>query len=56
MHFIEHIFGISPDGGSGLLELVLLLVPSLGIAALYVRRKFTRLREPSRFGELFRDK
>ena len=27
MDFIEQLFGISPDGGSGSLELVLFLVP-----------------------------
>ena len=26
MHFIEQLFGFAPDGGSGLLELVLLMV------------------------------
>jgi hypothetical protein len=27
MDFIEQIFGVSPDGGSGLLETLLFLVP-----------------------------
>jgi hypothetical protein len=42
MDFIERIFGISPDGGSGSLELMLFLIPILGLALLgmwRVRRK-----------------
>ena len=27
MHFIERLFGISPDGGSGSLEFLLFIVP-----------------------------
>jgi hypothetical protein len=27
MDFIERIFGIDPDGGSGILELLLFLIP-----------------------------
>jgi hypothetical protein len=38
MDFIELIFGISPDGGSGLLELLLFAVPIAGIACLIGRR------------------
>jgi len=34
MDFIERIFGISPDGGSGSLELLLFLIPLAGIAYL----------------------
>jgi hypothetical protein len=44
MQFIEQIFGISPDGGSGLFELVLLLLPLAGIAWLYIYRRRTRTR------------
>jgi hypothetical protein len=33
MDFIERIFGISPDGGSGSLEFLLLLIP---IAVIYL--------------------
>jgi hypothetical protein len=35
MNFIEQIFGISPDGGSGAFELLLFLVPVVGIYLLY---------------------
>jgi len=30
MDFIERIFSISPDGGSGLFELLLFLIPIVG--------------------------
>ena len=33
MDFVERLFGISPDGGSGLFELLLLLIPILGGSA-----------------------
>jgi hypothetical protein len=40
MDFIEHMFGIAPDGGSGSLELWLFVVPVLGVvAALAVNRR-----------------
>jgi hypothetical protein len=35
MDFIERIFGFSPDGGSGLFELLLFLIPLLGLVALW---------------------
>jgi hypothetical protein len=35
MHFIEQLFGISPDGGSGLLEFFLIFAP-VGIAIVWV--------------------
>ena len=35
MDFIERIFGIAPDGGSGSFELLLFLVPVLGSYVLY---------------------
>ena len=38
MDFIERVFGISPDGGSGAFEFLLFLVPIAGIAWLYVKR------------------
>ena len=34
MDFIERIFGISPDGGSGSFEAMLLFLPFAAIAAL----------------------
>lgn len=42
MDFIERIFGFSPDGGSGLFELVLFLIPLAGIAAVYLFRRRQR--------------
>ena len=38
MDFIEKLFGISPDGGSGSLELLLFLIPTIGIYLLYRAR------------------
>jgi hypothetical protein len=45
MDFIERIFGISPDGGSGSFEAMLLFLPVAAIAAFiwYRRNKQTRL-------------
>ena len=42
MDFIERIFGISPDGGSGSFELLLFLVPVIGIYLLYSLRSRKR--------------
>jgi hypothetical protein len=39
MDFIERIFGIAPDGGSGSLELLLFAIPIAGIAYLLARRR-----------------
>ena len=39
MDFIERIFGLAPDGGSGSLEFLLFLVPVAGIAWLASRRR-----------------
>ena len=39
MSFIEHIFGVSPDGGTGSLELLLILVPLVAVTALLRWRK-----------------
>ena len=44
MDFIERLWGVSPDGGSGTLELFLLLVP-LAIW-LGVRRRVKTPRDP----------
>src|SRR5262245_32096784 len=43
MDFIERLFGIAPDGGSGTLELALFLIPLAGVLLLwYVRQRKTR--------------
>jgi hypothetical protein len=42
MDFIEKLFGIAPDGGSGSLELLLFLVPLAGILYLAHRRRVHR--------------
>jgi MYXO-CTERM domain-containing protein len=42
MDFIERLFGISPDGGSGWFEFVLFAVPLAGIAWLWRRRQQRR--------------
>lgn len=36
MDFIERIFGVSPDGGSGSLELLYLSLPFLAATAAYL--------------------
>ena len=35
MDFIERLFGIAPDGGSGTLELALFLIPLAGVLLLW---------------------
>jgi hypothetical protein len=40
--WIERIFGVSPDGGSGSLEVVYFAVAVLGITALAFRRRIGR--------------
>ena len=42
MDFIERIFGISPDGGSGSFEFMLLFVPVAAIAAIIAYRRGRR--------------
>jgi hypothetical protein len=42
MDFIERLFGISPDGGSGALELMLLAVPLLILASLASYKRWRR--------------
>jgi hypothetical protein len=42
MDFIERIFGLSPDGGSGSLELLLFAIPVAGIAWLIAWRQRRR--------------
>jgi hypothetical protein len=42
MDFIERLFGISPDGGSGALEFLLFAIPIAGLAYLLIRRRRRR--------------
>jgi hypothetical protein len=43
MDFIERLFGIAPDGGSGTLEMALFLIPLAGLVLLwYVRQRKAR--------------
>lgn len=39
MDFIERLFGLSPDGGSGLFELLLFALPVFGLVALRWRAR-----------------
>jgi hypothetical protein len=39
MDFIEQIFGFAPDGGNGLFELLLFVIPIAGLVALAARRR-----------------
>ena len=39
MDFIEKLFGLSPDGGSGWFEFLLFAVPLAGVAWLWRRRQ-----------------
>jgi hypothetical protein len=43
--FIERIFGIAPDGGSGTLEVLLFLIPLAGLYLIYRFRKQPRRKE-----------
>ena len=45
MDFIERIFGVSPDGGSGLFEFLLFAAPLVGLVWLYRRRQAARQRK-----------
>lgn len=38
MDFIERIFGVSPDGGSGLFEILLFMLPIMGLVVLWYAR------------------
>ncbi|CAN5819559.1 hypothetical protein BH11PSE8_BH11PSE8_41450 [soil metagenome] len=42
MDFIERLFGLSPDDGSGWFEFLLFAVPLAGIAWLWQRRRQAR--------------
>jgi len=48
MTFIEDLFGVSPDGGSGSLELLLFLVPVIGLIAWRVVSRRRRRQENPR--------
>ena len=39
MDFIERIFGIAPDGGSGILEISLFLIPILLGSIVFLHRR-----------------
>ena len=41
MDFIEQIFGISPDGGSGAFEMLLFAVPLVGLYVIHRLRSRT---------------
>jgi hypothetical protein len=46
MYFIEQLFGLSPDGGSGSVEFLLFAVPVLGVGFLNLwRRRSYRMRK-----------
>jgi hypothetical protein len=40
MDFFERLFGISPDGGSGSLEIALFLIPLIGCLYLVYRKRY----------------
>jgi hypothetical protein len=40
MSFIESLLGISPDGGSGTFELLLILIPVAALAVRQLARRF----------------
>jgi hypothetical protein len=44
MDFIERIWGVSPDGGSGALEMVLVLLPLVVAAVLIYRNRLRSAR------------
>jgi hypothetical protein len=39
MDFIERLFGIAPDGGSGTLEMALFLIPLAGLLLVWYLRQ-----------------
>jgi hypothetical protein len=45
MDFIERIFGLAPDGGSGSLEFLLFLIPLVGLTLLIKYRRASRKQE-----------
>jgi hypothetical protein len=47
MDFIETIFGISPDAGSGAFELVLIVIPVLILVSIAAYRRWRRANRTS---------
>ena len=47
MDFIERIFGLAPDNGSGSLEFLLFVLPLVGYAWFLKRRHAARRQKPS---------
>ena len=48
MDFIERIFGFAPDGGSGAFEVLLFLIPVVGLLMLRRRRSRQDAKRPRR--------
>ena len=46
MDFIEKLFGLSPDGGSGTFELLLIAVPVVGLCYFALRRRVRQEQNP----------
>jgi hypothetical protein len=42
MDFIERLFGVSPDGGSGAFEVFLFSIPVIVVAAILYKRRRPR--------------
>jgi hypothetical protein len=45
MDFIERLFSISPDGGSGTFEVLLFVIPMMGYLALRARARRKRTKD-----------
>jgi hypothetical protein len=45
MDFVEHIFGVSPDAGSGAYEALLLSLPFIAAAVLWLPRLIVQSRK-----------
>ena len=46
LDFIEKLFGLAPDGGSGALELLLIAVPVAGLWYLALKRRPRQEQKP----------
>jgi len=42
MDFLERIFGYSPDGGSGMLELLIIAILAISLALVYLAARSAR--------------